>query len=54
MADEFVDRGVNRVVLESGTDWELASVIGALLEVEPRISITLPVKLGLPLAGKTD
>ena len=54
LADEYLNRGVNRVVLESATDWEFESVIGSLLAVEPRLSMTLPVKLGLPLAGKTE
>jgi len=54
LADEYLNRGVNRVVLESATEWEFESVIGSLLAVEPRLSMTLPVKLGLPLAGKTE
>jgi hypothetical protein len=54
LADEYINRGVNRVILESATDWEFENAVGALLEVEPRISMTLPVKLGLPLAGKIE
>lgn len=53
-AAEYVNRGVSRMLDEDATEWELESSIGALLEVEPRVSLTLPVKLGLPLGGKTE
>ncbi len=53
-AAEHVNRGVSRMLDEDATEWELESAIGALLEVEARVSLTLPVKLGLPLGGKTE
>jgi hypothetical protein len=53
-AAEHVNRGVSRMVDDDATEWELESAIGALLEVEARVSLTLPVKLGLPLGGKTE
>lgn len=53
-AADYVNRGVSRMVDEDATEWQLESAIGALLEVETRVSLTLPVKLGLPLGGKTE
>lgn len=53
-AAEYVNRGVSRMVDDDATEWELESAIGSLLEVEARVSLTLPVKLGLPLGGKTE
>jgi hypothetical protein len=45
---------VNRVLLNDATDWELESALGDLLHVEPRVRVSLPVKLQLPLAGKVE
>jgi hypothetical protein len=53
-AAEYVNRGVSRMVDDDATEWELESTIGSLLHVEARVSLTLPVKLGLPLGGKTE
>jgi hypothetical protein len=53
-ASEHVNRGVSRMVDDDATEWELESAIGALLEVEMRVSLTLPVRLGLPLGGKFE
>jgi hypothetical protein len=53
-ADAYLNRGASRVVLDDATDWELESVIGELLQVEPRVPLNLPVKLDLPLAGKVE
>ena len=53
-AAEYVNRGVSRMVDDDASEWELEAAIGALLEVEARVSLTLPVKLGLPLGGKIE
>ncbi len=53
-ASEYVNRGVSRMVDDDATEWELESAIGALLQVEMRVSLTLPVKLGLPLGRKVE
>jgi hypothetical protein len=53
-AEQFLNRGVNRVILEEATDWELESTLTELLEVEPRISFTLPVRLDLSVGGRRE
>jgi len=50
----LLNRGVNRVLPDDATDWELESVLGDVLKVEPRLDLSLPVKLELWLAGKTE
>ncbi len=50
----LVNRGINRVLPDDATDWELESVLRDLLKVEPRLDLSLPVKLELWLAGKTE
>jgi hypothetical protein len=53
-AEQFLNRGVNRVIVDDATDWELESSLGLLLKVEPRFSFALTVKLEIPLGGKTE
>jgi hypothetical protein len=54
LAEEYLNRGVNRVILDEATDWELESAIGDLLQVEPRVPLGQSVRLELPLAGKSE
>ena len=52
--EPYLKRGVNRLIFDDATDWEIEGVLGELLQVEPRVALNLPVKLELPLAGKTE
>jgi len=53
-AEQYLNRGVNKVILADATDWELESALTELLHVEPRFSFSLPVRLELVLAGKRE
>jgi len=53
-AERFLNRGVNRVILDEATDWELESALTELLEVEPRFSFSLPVRLDLAIGGRRE
>ena len=53
-AEEFLSRGVNRVIGRDATDWEIDSVLRELLEVEPRIRYTTLVKLEVPHGRRTE
>jgi hypothetical protein len=53
-ADRFLNRGVNRVILDDATDWELESALAGLLKVEPRFTFSLPVKLDIMIGGKKE
>ena len=53
-ADEFVSRGVNRVISRDATDWEIDSALRDLLAVEPRVRYTTLVKIELPHGRRTE
>jgi len=53
-ADEFVSRGVNRVISRDASDWELDSVLRELLAVEPRVRYCTLVKVELPHGRRTE
>jgi len=53
-ADEYINRGVNRVISRDATDWEIDSALRDLLAVEPRVRYTTLVKIELPHAGRTE
>jgi hypothetical protein len=53
-AEGFLNRGVNRILLEDATDWELEGALRDLLKVEPRVALSLSARLDLPLAGKVE
>jgi len=47
VADDYVGRGVNRVISSDATDWEIDSALRELLAVEPRVHYTTLVKIEL-------
>lgn len=53
-ADEYVNRGVNRVISRDATDWEIDSALRDLLAVEPRVRYTTLVKIELPHGRRTE
>ena len=53
-ADDFVSRGVNRVISRDATDWEIDSALRDLLAVEPRVRYTTLVKIELPHGRRTE
>jgi len=53
-AEEFLSRGVNRVIGRDATDWEIDSVLRELLEVEPRVTYSTLVKLQVPHGRRTE
>lgn len=53
-ADEYVSRGVNRVISRDATDWEIDSALRSLLAVEPRVRYTTLVKIELPHGRRTE
>jgi hypothetical protein len=53
-AEQFLNRGVNRVILDEATDGELESALTELLEVEPRVTFSLPVRLDLAIGGRRE
>jgi len=53
-AEEYLGRGVNRVMRHDAPDWEAKKVVEELLGVEPRVRYTTLVKLELPHAGRVE
>lgn len=53
-AEEFLSRGVNRVIGSDATDWEIDSALRSLLEVAPRVRCNALVKLQLPHGRRTE
>jgi hypothetical protein len=53
-AEEFLNRGVSRVIGRDATDWEIDGVLRELLEVEPRIRYTTLIKLEVPHGRRTE
>lgn len=54
LADEYVSRGVNRVISSDATDWEIDSALRELLAVEPRVRYSTLVKIELPHGRRTE
>jgi hypothetical protein len=53
-ADEYLGRGVNRVISREATDWEIDSALRELLAVEPRVRYSTLVKIELPHGRRTE
>ncbi len=53
-AEDYRGRGFNRMVLDDATEWELEGAIRELLEVEPRVPLSVPARLDLPLGGQVE
>jgi len=54
VADDYVGRGVNRVISSDATDWEIDSALRELLAVEPRVRYSTLVKIELPHGRRTE
>jgi hypothetical protein len=53
-AEQYLNRGVNRLVDDDASDWELEAALSELLEVEPRVYFSLLVKLQILTNGKPE
>ena len=53
-ADEYLGRGVNRVISREAADWEIDSALRELLAVEPRVRYSTLVKIELPHGRRTE
>jgi len=53
-AEEYLGRGVNRVIRHDTLDWVADGIIEELLAVEPRVRYSTFVKLQLPHAGRIE
>jgi hypothetical protein len=53
-AEEYLGRGVNRVIRHDSLDWVADGIIEELLAVEPRVRYSTFVKLQLPHAGRIE
>ncbi len=51
-AENFISKGLNRVVLVSDRDHHLANVIASILSVEPRIEMRCPIDIQTTLRRK--
>jgi hypothetical protein len=53
-AEEFLNRGVNRVIRHDTPHWEVDKVVEDLLAVEPRVKYSTVIKLQVPHAGRVE
>jgi hypothetical protein len=53
-AEEFLNRGVNRVIRHDMPDWDVARVVEELLAVEPRVRYSTLIKLEVPHHGRYE
>lgn len=54
LAEEYLSRGVNRVISKDATDWEIDGVLRELLAVEPRVRYNTLVKLQIPHGRRVE
>jgi DNA-binding NarL/FixJ family response regulator len=54
LANEYLGRGVNRVISSDATDWEIDNALRELLAVEPRVRYSTLVKIELPHGRRTE